>query len=171
MKKQLLVAIAALTLTCLSPHTAPAQSPGGVKRVKPKKPKTTAAQTGATQPAPTGETQPPARTRQGTPATAAPSPQAPAKGKATGFKEVSKEKFKEIYFRLGGGKKASGWTADYWQKFFENDAKPGWKFMVEEPRSVKHVRMFIVTDNKAKEYRLFFMTEEDEEESEWPGQL
>ena len=40
--------------------------------------------------------------------------------------------------------------------------------MVEEPRSAKHNRMYIVTDNKAKEYRLFFMTEEDEEETEWP---
>ena len=85
------------------------------------------------------------------------------------FKEVTKEKFKEVYFRLGGGKR-SGWTAEYWQEFFENKAKPGWKFMVEEPRSPKHVRMYIVTDAKAREYRLFFITEESEEESEWPGQ-
>jgi hypothetical protein len=92
-----------------------------------------------------------------------------AKSNAPGFKEVTKEKFKEIYFRLGGGKR-SGWTAEYWQEFFENKAKPGWKFMVEEPRSAKHTRMFIVTDNKAKEYRMFFMTEEDEEDSsDWPG--
>lgn len=42
--------------------------------------------------------------------------------------------------------------------------------MVEEPRSAKHIRMFIVTDNKAQEYRMFFMTEEDEEDSsDWPG--
>lgn len=80
------------------------------------------------------------------------------------FKEVTKEKFKELYFRLGGGKR-SGWTAEYWQEFFENKAKPGWKYMVEEPRSAKHNRMNIVTDNKAQEYRMFFMTEEDEEDS------
>ena len=101
---------------------------------------------------------------------AAPSPKASAKGDAPDFKEVTKEKFKEVYFRLGGGKR-SGWTADYWQKFFENNATPGWKYMVEEPRSPKHVRMFIVTDVKAREYRLFFMTEESEEDFfEWPGE-
>jgi hypothetical protein len=91
-----------------------------------------------------------------------------AKGNAPGFKEVTKEKFKEIYFRLGGGKR-SGWTAEYWQEFFEKKAQPGWKYMVEEPRSAKHTRMNIVTDNKAKEYRMFFMTEEDEDSSDWPG--
>jgi hypothetical protein len=42
--------------------------------------------------------------------------------------------------------------------------------MVEEPRSAKHIRMNIVTDNKAKEYRMFFTTEEEEEDSsDWPG--
>jgi hypothetical protein len=142
--------------------TASAQLPGGASGAKPKKSKTTP--TVATQP---GKKQPSARPRPGAPAV--PSPQASAKGDATSFKEVSKEKFKEVYFRLGGGKR-SGWTADYWQKFFENKAAPDWKFMVEEPRSPKHNRMSIITDNKAKEYRLFFMTEESEEESEWPGQ-
>jgi hypothetical protein len=95
---------------------------------------------------------------------AAPSPPDSAKGNAPTFKEVTKEKFKEIYFRLGGGKR-SGWTAEYWQEFFENKAQPGWKYMVEEPRSAKHNRMNIVTDNKAKEYRMFFTTEDDEEDS------
>ena len=80
----------------------------------------------------------------------------------TNFKEVSKEKFKEIYFRLGGGN-ATGWTADYWQKFYEDDVKPGWKYMVQEPESPQHGRMMIVADNAAKEYRLFFLTVESEE--------
>jgi hypothetical protein len=41
--------------------------------------------------------------------------------------------------------------------------------MVEEPRSAKHIRMFIVTDDKAKEYRMVFTTEEEEEDSsDWP---
>lgn len=89
-------------------------------------------------------------------------------GEAT-FKEVTKEKFKEVYFRLGGGK-SSGWTADYWQKFFEEKAEPGWRFMVEEPRSAEHNRMFIVTDTHAREYRLFFITEQSEDHfMEWPG--
>ena len=79
------------------------------------------------------------------------------------FKEVTKEKFKEIYFRLGGGK-YSGWTADHWQQSFEDDVKPGWRFMVEEPRSPKHDSMWIVSDSQAKEYRLFFMTDESTED-------
>jgi hypothetical protein len=161
-RKQLLIALALLTFICPGFRTASAQSPGSVKGMKPEKPKTTPVPTGATQPAPTGKTQPSAPPRPGMPA--APSSPDSAKGNAPVFKEVTKERFKEIYFRLGGGK-ASGWTAEYWQEFFENKAKPGWKYMVEEPRSAKHIRMNIVTDNKAQEYRLFFMTEEDEEDS------
>ncbi len=167
MRKQLLIALALLTFICPGLRTASAQSTGGVKGMKPENPKTTLAPTVATQPAPTGETQPSARPRPSTPA--APSPTDSAKGNAPAFKEVTKEKFKEIYFRLGGGKR-SGWTAEYWQEFFENKAKPGWKYMVEEPRSAKHIRMNIVTDNKAQEYRMYFTTEEDEEDSsDWPG--
>ncbi len=90
-------------------------------------------------------------------------------GERTNFKEVPKEKFKEIYFRLGGGY-YSGWTADYWQKFYEDEVKPGWKFMVQEPESPKHGRMWIVADDAAKEYRLFFMTEESTENFfDYPG--
>jgi hypothetical protein len=164
MRKHLFIALATAVVAGFCCGTASGQQPGGPRETKSKK--TKPAPAGATQPAPTGETGPAARP-QGTPA--APPPRASAKGAAPGFKEVTKEKFKAIYFRLGGGK-ASGWTADYWQKFFENGAEPGWKFMVEEPKSPKHVRMFITADPKAKEYRLFFMTEEDEEDSsEWPG--
>lgn len=68
----------------------------------------------------------------------------------TAFKEVTKEQFKNIYFRLGGGDH-SGWTAAYWQEFFEDAVNPGWRFMVEEPRSPEHDRMWIVTDQKTKE--------------------
>jgi hypothetical protein len=165
MRKHLLIALASAVLAGFCCPNAPAQQPGGSKGTKSKK--TKPAPAGATQTTPPGETRTAARPRPGTPADA--SSQASAKGATPVFKEVTKEKFKEIYFRLGGGKR-SGWTAEYWQEFFENKAKPGWKFMVEEPRSPKHVRMFIVTDTKAKEYRLFFMTEESEEETEWPGE-
>jgi len=40
----------------------------------------------------------------------------------------------------------------------------GWRFLVEEPRSAEHNRMWIVTDHKAKEHRLFFTTEKSEED-------
>ncbi len=76
------------------------------------------------------------------------------------MKEVTKEQFKEVYFRLGGGQ---GWDADYWNKFFEVDTRPGMKYLVEEPATPEHTRMMIVTDFGMNEYRLFFMTEESEE--------
>ncbi len=78
------------------------------------------------------------------------------------FKQVSKGLFEEMYFRLGG--ESSGWTADYWQKAIEPYAGLGWRFMVEEPRSAEHNRMWVVTDHKAMEHRLFFTTEQSEED-------
>lgn len=42
--------------------------------------------------------------------------------------------------------------------------------MVQEPESPKHGRMWIVADDAAKEYRLFFMTEESTENFfDYPG--
>mgnify|MGYP001190311083 FL=1 len=78
------------------------------------------------------------------------------------MKEVSKEQFKEIYFRLGGGA-ATGWGLDYWNQFFEGEKIPGMKYLLEEPATPEHARMMIVTDFAVHEYRLFFMTEESEE--------
>jgi hypothetical protein len=85
------------------------------------------------------------------------------------FKQVGKGLFEDMYFRLGGGS-STGWTADYWREVIEPYAGLGWRFMVEEPKSAEHNRMFIVTDHKAMEHRMFFMTEESEEGfMEWPG--
>ena len=78
------------------------------------------------------------------------------------FKEVPKGLFEEIYFRLGG--ESSGWTADYWREVIEPEAGLGWGFMVEGPRSAEHNRMWVVTDHKAMEHRLFFTTEQWEED-------
>jgi len=45
------------------------------------------------------------------------------------------------------------------------------KYLVEEPETPEDTRMMIVTDNSAKEYRLFFSTEEAEERFfEFPGE-
>lgn len=86
------------------------------------------------------------------------------------FKQVAKGLFEDIYFRLGGGE-SSGWTADHWRKVIEPYTGLGWRFMVEEPRSAEHNRMYIVTDHKAKEHRMFFMTEQsDDDFREWPGE-
>lgn len=88
----------------------------------------------------------------------------------TAFKQVGKGLFEQIYFRRGGGS-ATGWTADYWRETIEPYTGLGWKFMVEEPRSAAHNRMWVVTDHKAMEHRMFFMTEESEDDfMEWPGE-
>lgn len=79
------------------------------------------------------------------------------------FKQVSKRLFEEMYFRRGGGEQ-SGWTAEYWQKVIEPDAGLGWRFLIEEPKSAEHTRMLVVTDHAAKEHRLFFTTEQEEED-------
>ena len=87
------------------------------------------------------------------------------------FKQVSKELFEDMYLRLGVGS-STGWTADHWRKVIKPYAGPGWRFMVEEPKSAEHNRMYIVTDHKAMEHRMFFMTEEAEEGfMEWPGEV
>ena len=78
------------------------------------------------------------------------------------MREVAKEQFKQICVELGGGK-YRGWTIEYWNQFFENDERAGMKYLVEEPKTRKHTRMMIVGDSSTNEYRLFFLTEEDEE--------
>jgi hypothetical protein len=77
------------------------------------------------------------------------------------MREVSKAEFKDMYFRFG--RAADGWGPDYWDKFFENDEHGPMKYSIEEPESPEHCRMMIVSDFGAREYRLFFLTEEAEE--------
>lgn len=78
------------------------------------------------------------------------------------MREVTKDEFKKVYFKLGGGR-ASGWGPDYWDQFFEPDERTGMKYMVQDPETPEHDRMVIVTDTGAKEYRLFFLTDEGED--------
>jgi hypothetical protein len=66
-------------------------------------------------------------------------------GDANKMKEVTKEQFKEIYFRLGGGA-ATGWDLKYWNIFFKDEKIPGRKYLIEEPATPEHDRMMIVTD-------------------------
>ncbi len=77
------------------------------------------------------------------------------------MKEVTKEEFKELYFKLGAGA-VTAWDLNYWNKFFADNARTDMKYLVEEPETPEHTRMMIVTDYGAKEYRLFFLTEEAE---------
>ena len=75
------------------------------------------------------------------------------------MREVTKSEFEQIYFALGGGR--DGWDAAYWQRFFEDDPRPGMRFMVEDPATPSHIAMWIVSDYAVNEYRLFFRTDED----------
>ena len=85
------------------------------------------------------------------------------------MREVTKEQFREIYFRLGGGG-ATGWDLNYWDRFFEREQRSGMKFLVQEPETPEQTRMMIVTDFGANEYRLFFLTEEAEDRLfDFPG--
>jgi len=85
------------------------------------------------------------------------------------MKEVTKDQFKEIYSKHGGGE-ATGWSLAYWNQFFENEKRQGMKYLAEEPETPVHTRMMIVTDYSRNEYRLFFMTEESEESFfDFPG--
>ena len=77
------------------------------------------------------------------------------------MKEVAKEEFKALYFKYGREK--DGWGKDYWEHFFEKEPKTPMRYMIEEPESPAHNRMMIVSDYEAKEFRLFFFTEESEE--------
>ena len=74
-----------------------------------------------------------------------------------------------MYFRLGGSE-MTGWSLDYWNNHFEHEEKPSMKYLAEEPQTPEHTRMFIVSDSEARECRLFFMTEESEENFfDFPG--
>ncbi len=82
--------------------------------------------------------------------------------------EITKEQFKDAYFRHGCG--AAGWTAEYWQQFFETDCEPGWKFLLQAPSSTRHNRMWIGVNHEKKEYRVFFLTEDATEAVfDYPG--
>jgi hypothetical protein len=84
------------------------------------------------------------------------------------MREATKEQFKDMYLRLGGGE-YRGYGMAQWNAQFAND-KPGMKYLVEEPATPRHTEMMIVTDNEAKEHRLFFMTEQGlDDHFDFPG--
>ena len=79
-------------------------------------------------------------------------------------KEISKEEFKQFYFKYG--KLNDGWTQEYWDHFYENEKDK--KYYFKEPKSLKHNSMFIVTDDKIR--RMVFLTEENEKSFfDYPG--
>lgn len=71
--------------------------------------------------------------------------------------EVSKEKFKELYFTHATAN--SGWTEEYWNLFYEKQEDQ--RFFFSKPASAQHTRMFIISEGS--KHRLVFLTEEGEE--------
>lgn len=70
---------------------------------------------------------------------------------------VTKEVFKKLYFKHADAN--SGWTAEYWNKFFEREE--GKRYFFSKPHIPSATRMFIVTD--AVERRMVFLSEDAEE--------
>ena len=77
------------------------------------------------------------------------------------MREVTKEEFKLIYFKYG--KTDEGWSQEHWDKLHENPRNENMKYKVKLPTSDLEVRMMIVNDYSANEYRLFFTSIEQEE--------
>lgn len=71
--------------------------------------------------------------------------------------EVSKEKFKELYFAYATAN--SGWTEEYWNLFYEK--QEGHQFFFSKSTSPQHTRMFIISEGS--KHRIVFLTEEGEE--------
>ena len=77
------------------------------------------------------------------------------------MKEVTKEEFKNIYFKYGLAK--DGWGKEYWDKHYENPEKQDMKYKVRLPASNLENRMMIVDDFSTNEHRLFFVSVDQEE--------
>lgn len=78
------------------------------------------------------------------------------------MEEVTKSTFKKVFFRYG--KASDGWGIEYWERTFEHSKSEDMKFLVRLPASDKESRMMIVTDYSNNEHRLFFLTEDQEED-------
>lgn len=70
--------------------------------------------------------------------------------------EVTKEEFKNIYFKHG--KPEDGWGQDYWYEFYEHPGKQNMKYMIDLPDDVQTLRMMVANDYSLNEYRLFFVS-------------
>ncbi len=77
------------------------------------------------------------------------------------MKEVSKEKFKKVYFEHG--MERDGWDSECWENTFESPNNLDMKYKVKFSVSEDENRMMIISDYNQREYRLFFLTEESEE--------
>lgn len=91
----------------------------------------------------------------------APWANAESEAKESKMKVVTMDEFKQIYMRPEN--RTGGYTKEAWKKNYESTKAQGFKFKIKYPESPSHNRMQIVTDFAAKEHRMFFLTEEEEE--------
>jgi hypothetical protein len=78
--------------------------------------------------------------------------------------EVTKDEFKDLYFKYATPN--SGWTLDYWNRFFENGQ--GKKYFFSKPSTPQSTRMFIIDEGDI--HRMIFLTEDSEESFfDFPG--
>ena len=73
-------------------------------------------------------------------------------------REITKQEFKSLFFKHGVAEGSGGWTADYWEKFYEHEDA---RYFVTERTSPDQVRMFISSGGGT--HRIFFLSEEAEE--------
>jgi hypothetical protein len=78
--------------------------------------------------------------------------------------EVTKAAFKELYFQYATPH--SGWTEDYWNRFYENEE--GKKYYFSRPETPSSSKMFIITDS-AKHCMVFLTEDAEESFFDFPG--
>lgn len=74
-------------------------------------------------------------------------------------REISKQEFRELYIKYGQSHEYTGWTQQYWDRFFENETDK--QYFFTEPTEPDQTRMFI--DSGKDTRRIFLLSEEAEE--------
>ncbi len=74
-------------------------------------------------------------------------------------REVTKQEFRELFFKLGVAQDSGGWTESYWDRFYEHEKDA--RYFFTEPASPDQTRMFI-SSGQGK-HRIFLLSEEAEE--------
>jgi hypothetical protein len=74
-------------------------------------------------------------------------------------REVTKQEFKELFFKHGVAQSSGGWTEDYWDKFYEHENNA--QYFFTEPDLPDQVRMFISSGKGT--HRILLLSEEAEE--------
>ncbi len=74
-------------------------------------------------------------------------------------REISKQEFKKLYLKYGQSQEHTGWTQEYWDRFFENETDK--RYFFTEPTAPDPTRMFI--DFGSDTRRIFLLSEEAEE--------